>query len=73
MTPRWREMDLNFRSPVKRTTFSRLPNWIWQFRGSDCASDGNRLNQGTDFVGSMLRRHLAISVAHTNSNRVRVR
>jgi hypothetical protein len=29
----WREMDSNFRSPVKRTTFSRLPNWIRQFRG----------------------------------------
>src|SRR3984893_16923745 len=25
LTPRWREMDSNFRSPVRRTAFSRLP------------------------------------------------
>jgi hypothetical protein len=55
MTLRWREMDSNFRSPVKRTTFSRLPNWIRQFRGKRLRIRWQPPESRNRLSGSMLR------------------
>jgi len=55
MTRRWREMDSNFRSPVKRTTFSRLPNWIRQFRGKRLRIRWQPPESRNRLSGSMLR------------------
>jgi len=51
----WRDMDSNFRSPVKRTTFSRLPNWIRQFRGKRLRIRWQPPEPRNRLCGSMLR------------------
>jgi len=55
MTHRWRGMDSNFRSPVKRTTFSRLPKRIRQFRGKRLRIRWQPPEPRNRLCGSMLR------------------